>query len=69
MAGRSGLAAKRRDTSGLGQMTVSLLVQPRLNPLRSSSGGLATFAAMRRASSRVWLTERPPGDDSIAVGD
>jgi hypothetical protein len=23
---------------------------------------------MRRASSRVWLTERPPGDGSIAVG-
>jgi hypothetical protein len=26
--------------SGVGQMTVSLLVQPRLKPLRSSSGGL-----------------------------
>ena len=43
--------------------------QPWLNPLRSSSGSLAMFAAMRRASSRVWPTEPPPGDNSIAAED
>ena len=57
--------------SGVSEMTVSLLVQPRLSPLRSSAAAPAAWRCLprcARASSRVWLTDRPLGDDSIAVG-